>query len=124
MAELVDLACADLLAPAGVTLPVADVDVANLPYVPSADVAAAGGSLAHEPASALDGGPDGLDLIRRLLADLGPRLAPGATLLLEIGTAQAPAVSALAPADASVGVSTDLAGIERVVRIGSARGGR
>ncbi|HEX2766872.1 MAG TPA: peptide chain release factor N(5)-glutamine methyltransferase [Candidatus Limnocylindria bacterium] len=118
VADLVDLACAELLEPAGASLPLPDVVVANLPYVPSAEVAAAGGSLAHEPAAALDGGPDGLDVIRRLLADLASRGAPGGTVLLEVGAGQAEAIGALAPAGASVSVASDLAGIERVVRIG------
>jgi release factor glutamine methyltransferase len=120
VSALVDLACADLLDPAGVSLPAPDVVVANLPYVPSAEVVAAGGSLEHEPASALDGGPDGLDLIRRLLADVQPRLAPAGTILLEIGSGQSAAVTALAPGGASVSVTADLAGIDRVVRIGLA----
>jgi release factor glutamine methyltransferase len=118
VAGLVDLACADLLEAAGVSLPRPDLLVANLPYVPSDAVAAAGGSLAFEPTGALDGGADGLDVLRRLLADLPARMAPRAAILLEIGAGQAAAVTGLAPAGASVSVSTDLAGIERIVRIG------
>ena len=115
---LADLACADLLQPAGTSLPRPDVVVANLPYVPSAEVLAAGRSLGFEPRIALDGGRDGLDLIRRLLAQLETRVAPGATVLLEIGHGQAPAVAAAAAAElASVAVERDLAGIERVVRL-------
>lgn len=117
---LVDLACTDLLDAAGASLPHPDVLVANLPYVPTAAVAAAGGSLAHEPNDALDGGPDGLDLLRRLLVDLPRRAAPAATILLEIGEGQAEAVSSLAPTGAPVSVAADLAGIERIVRIGLA----
>ncbi len=120
VAPLVDLALADLLAPAGTTLPRPDVVVANLPYVPSAEVAAAGGSLAFEPRAALDGGPDGLDVLRRMLRDASDRAAPGATLLLEIGAGQAAAVEGLAPRDATVETRRDLAGIERVVRMGLA----
>ena len=118
VSELVDLACADLLEPAGSTLPAPDVVVANLPYVSSAEVAAGAGSLAHEPASALDGGRDGLDVVRRLLGDLPGRVAGGATILLEIGAGQASEVAALAPVGASVSVAADLAGIDRIVRIG------
>jgi release factor glutamine methyltransferase len=118
VADVVDLACADLLEPAGVTLPAPDVVVANLPYVPTADVAAGEGSLAHEPASALDGGPDGLGPVRRLLSGVDGRLAPGATIMLEIGAGQAAAVHDLAPPGASVSVAADLAGIDRIVRIG------
>ena len=115
---LVDVACADLLSPAGVTLPRPDVVVANLPYVPSADVDAAGGSLAFEPRLALDGGTDGLDAVRRLLAELPGRVPPGATVLLEVGHGQAGDIRQLVGA-ASVRVERDLAGIERVVRLSS-----
>lgn len=114
---LVDLACGDLLDAAGGALPLPDVVVANLPYVPRAEVDAATGSLAHEPRLALDGGPDGLDLLRRLAASLPGRLAPGATVLLEIGAGQGAALRDLLPADASVDGLADLAGIERIVRV-------
>jgi release factor glutamine methyltransferase len=119
---LVDLACADLLDGVG-PLPAPDVLLANLPYVPRAEVDAAGGSLAHEPRTALDGGDDGLDVVRRLLADLPARTAAGATALLEIGIGQASAVTALAPSDSSVSVQADLAGIDRIVRIGLTEAG-
>jgi release factor glutamine methyltransferase len=118
VAPLVDLACADLLEPAGGSLPRPDVVVANLPYVPSDEVRAPGRGLDHEPLIALDGGPDGLDVLRRLFAMAGDRVASGGTLLLEIGAGQAEDLRALAPPGASVAVTRDLAGLERVVRIG------
>lgn len=117
VAGLVDLASTDLLESAGSARPRPDVAVTNLPYVPTAEVRAARGSPAHEPPLALDGGPDGLDVIRRLVVDLRARTASAATVLLEIGAGQADAVAAMAPADASVRVERDLGGIERVVRI-------
>lgn len=117
VAEAVDLVEADLLAPAARDLPLPDVVVANLPYVATSEVEAAGGSLKHEPRLALDGGVDGLDLIRRLLDEVGSRATPGAAVLLEIGAGQAEAVRALAPEGASVSLHADLAGIDRVVRI-------
>jgi release factor glutamine methyltransferase len=120
VAGLVTLACTDLLDGAGQLLPWPDVVVANLPYVTSDEVRAGGGSLAHEPPSALDGGPDGLDMIRRLLRAAPAALRPGGTLLLEIGAGQADAVRSLAPANAIVDTQRDMAGIERVVRIGLA----
>lgn len=101
-------------------LPSPDVVVANLPYLTSAEVAAAPGSIAYEPASALDGGPDGLAVLRRLIADLPDRLAPGGVALLEVGLGQAPAVRSLAealPIRVVVTILPDLAGIERIVRI-------
>ncbi|MGH2446730.1 MAG: hypothetical protein ACRDGD_11955, partial [Candidatus Limnocylindria bacterium] len=95
-----------------------DVVIANLPYVASAEVDERRGSLGYEPRVALDGGPDGLDLLRRMLADLPSTVAPGATVLLEIGIGQVDAIREMAPAGASVTVVPDLAGLDRVVRVG------
>ena len=113
----VELAEADLLGPAGGLLPRPDVVTANLPYVSSAEVDERRGSLGFEPRIALDGGPDGLDLLRRFLGDVTERAASGATLFLELGVGQVEAVRAIAPAGASVSVVQDLAGMDRVVRI-------
>src|SRR5690606_26058413 len=71
---------------------------ANLPYIPSAELATLAPEVRlHEPLSALDGGADGLDLVRRLITQIADRdcLAPGGWLFLEIGIAQAGAVEAL-----------------------------
>ena len=118
VANTVRLARADLLAPAGEALRRPDVVVANLPYVSTAEVDERQGSLGFEPRVALDGGPDGLTLLRRLFTDLPQRAAPGATVLLELGINQLEAIRALAPAGASVSVVPDMAGLDRVVRIG------
>lgn len=117
---LVDLALANLLDPAGAGLPTPDVVVANLPYVATDEVDARRGSLGFEPRIALDGGPDGLELLRPLLAALPSRAATSATALLELGVGQVDEVRALAPPGASVSVVSDLAGLERVVRLGLA----
>lgn len=109
---------ADLLASAGVTQPRPDLVIANLPYVASAEVDERSGSLGYEPQVALDGGPDGLALLRRLFEELPTRAAPAAAVLLELGVDQVDAIRSLAPAGASVSVVPDLAGLERVVRIG------
>jgi release factor glutamine methyltransferase len=113
----VELVEADLLAPAGESLPRPDVVTANLPYVASAEVDERVGSLGFEPRIALDGGPDGLDLLRRLLADMPDRAAPGATIILELGVDQVETIRGLSPAGASVSVVPDLTGLDRVVRI-------
>lgn len=113
----VTLVRADLLEPADGSLPRPDVIVANLPYVPSSEVAGRHGSLAFEPRLALDGGSDGLGVLRRLMDQLPARAAPGARVLLEIGAGQADAVMKLAPAGASVSMIRDLAGLDRVVRV-------
>ncbi len=95
-----------------------DLLMANLPYIPSAELPTLAVSR-HEPRLALDGGPDGLALIRRLLAQVPSVCAPGALLLLEIGAGQGDAVSALAAAlqPQSVAVLRDYAGHDRIVRI-------
>ena len=115
--DVVTTAFADLLAPAGGLLPRPDIIVANLPYVASAEVDARHGSLGHEPRIALDGGPDGLELLRRLFAELPGHAAAGATVLLEIGVGQGGAIAALARSGATVSVVPDLAGLDRVLRI-------
>ena len=115
--SLVTLACTDLLDPAGVSLPLPDVVVANLPYVSSSEVDARLGSLGYEPRVALDGGPDGLTLLRRLLDGLPTSTAPGAAVFLEIGVGQVDAIAALAPPGWSITVVPDLAGLDRVVRL-------
>ena len=117
VADIVELLLADLLEPAGGALPTPDVVVANLPYVAADEVDARQGSLGFEPRIALDGGPDGLSVLRSLLASLPSRAAPSATVLLELGVGQVEAVRAMAPSDASVSVVPDLAGLDRVVRI-------
>ncbi len=112
---LVTVLRADLLAPAGATLARPDVVVANLPYLSTAEVDAAAGSLAHEPRVALDAGPDGLALLRRLFEELPAHTAPGATVLLEVAFDQADAVIGLAPSGAETSALPDLAGVARVV---------
>ena len=68
VADRIELILADLLV-ASPALP-ADVLVANLPYVPSEVIPTLTPDVRAEPALALDGGTDGLDLVRRLLAGL------------------------------------------------------
>jgi release factor glutamine methyltransferase len=94
-----------------------DVIVANLPYIPSADIATLSREVRHDPVAALDGGPDGLDLVRRLIAEGKPRLAAGGGMFLEIGHDQAGRVAELF-ADhgyAQVAIAKDLQGVERFV---------
>jgi release factor glutamine methyltransferase len=115
--ELVTAVTADLLAPAGASLPRPGIVIANLPYVASAEVDARRGSLGFEPLIALDGGPDGLVPLRRLFEELPDRAAHGATVLLEIGVGQVEAIGRLVPSGASLSVVPDLAGLDRVVRV-------
>lgn len=76
-----------------------DLVLANLPYIGLDEVDDVGPTvLGHEPHQALFAGHDGLDLLRRLLAALPARLAPGGAAILEIGWRQGPRVLALAEA--------------------------
>ncbi len=98
-----------------------DAIVANLPYVPSGALAAAPDPTAFEPRLALDGGPDGLALYRRLLARAPVLLAPDGVLLMEAAPGTAAPLAALAReafgGAARVGVHPDLAGLERAVSV-------
>jgi release factor glutamine methyltransferase len=97
----------------------ADLIVANLPYVPDdALVGLAPEVTAHDPRLALAGGPDGLDVIRRLVPDAHRVLRPGGALVLEtFSAAQARLVVTLLRTAGFVDVTTrdDLAGITRFV---------
>jgi release factor glutamine methyltransferase len=72
-----------------------DLITANLPYIPSGEIAGLSREVRHDPILALDGGADGLDLVHRLIPLASTRLAPGGHLLLEIGAGQSEAVTAL-----------------------------
>ncbi|GMA28592.1 putative protein N(5)-glutamine methyltransferase [Arenivirga flava] len=73
-----------------------DVIIANAPYVPSAAVALLPAEFRdHERRAALDGGDDGLDLQRRVIAEAPAWLVPGGALLVETSAEQEPATLAL-----------------------------
>jgi len=118
LASSVRFLCGDLLAP--LEQPV-DIVVANLPYVRSAEWERLPVEIrCHEPRDALDGGPDGLRAIERLLRQAPAYLRPGAALLLEIGYDQGIAVAILASRAfprATVVIKMDLAGLDRLVVI-------
>ena len=68
---------------------------ANVPYVPTGEIAfLPPEARAHEPRVALDGGPDGLDVLRRVAAGAPDWLAPGGYLLIETSERQAPLAAA------------------------------
>ncbi len=73
-----------------------DVLLANVPYVPTADLdLMPAEARLHEPVATLDGGPDGLDVLRRVSADASRWLAPGGHLLTEASARQAEAAAGL-----------------------------
>lgn len=97
-----------------------DMIVSNPPYVTQSELAGLQPDVRlHEPVLALDGGQDGLDVIRRIVADAASYLTDGGTLLLEIDSSQAQAVTEIIRSTQSyseVSLRNDLAGRARVIR--------
>jgi release factor glutamine methyltransferase len=116
VASRVDLVQTDLL-PANLTR--CNLICANLPYIPTRaleDLAVFG----REPTLALDGGTDGLGLIRRLLLLAAKKLSPGGLLLFEIEAAQGKTALNLAQVffpKARIDLLSDFAGRDRLIRI-------
>jgi release factor glutamine methyltransferase len=99
-----------------------DLVLCNPPYIPTSDIGGLMPEVAgHEPRDALDGGADGLAAYRRIVPSLPARLRPDGVAVLEVGTGQAEAVSALAR-EFGLAATTrpDLAGIARAVVLQSA----
>ncbi len=96
-----------------------DLICANLPYIPQAELERLA-VYGREPTLALSGGVDGLEVIRRLLADAPRLLAPGGALLMEIEANQGEAARTLAKnsfLNAAVRVNRDLAGKNRLLEV-------
>ncbi len=108
----------DLLAPLPMRV---DGVIANLPYVTTSEWQQLPRHIReYEPRTALDGGQDGLDLIRKLFSQVAQRVKSDGWLLLEIGATQGQAVSALVRQVfpmAAVNLHRDYAGLTRVVEI-------
>ncbi len=94
-----------------------DLIVANLPYIPRAEIATLSQEVRRDPVLALDGGPVGTEIIARLIADAQPRLKAGGWMALEIGHDQAVAVESMCGAAGMMDITTenDLAGVGRFV---------
>jgi release factor glutamine methyltransferase len=96
-----------------------DLVVSNPPYIPSADIATLAPEVRDfDPRAALDGGRDGLAAYRAIAADATRLLAPGGTIVVEIGPDQAAAVAAVFAACGLAACGEpcpDLAGQPRVV---------
>lgn len=98
----------------------ADLILANLPYISEAQKRVRPRELEYEPALALDGGADGLGLIRTALAQAPAVVKPGGAVMFEFDPAQTRRLVRLAQGhwpSAEVSVHKDLAGRDRVVRI-------
>ena len=108
----------DLLDP--VPQPV-DIIIANLPYVRDEEWGELSPEIKmYEPAVALAGGRDGLDIIRQLLVNVPEKLRPGGIVLLEIGPVQGPELvswtKGLFP-EARIELAKDLGGVDRVFKV-------
>lgn len=100
-----------------------DLILCNPPYIESAAIAGLMPEVArHEPASALDGGADGLAAYRRIIADLPRLLAPRGVAVLELGQGQQAAVEALGLAAGLTpeACSADLGGVPRALALRAA----
>jgi release factor glutamine methyltransferase len=97
-----------------------DAIISNPPYIASDEIARLErGVRDYEPRTALDGGPDGLRIVSRLIAEAVPLLKPGGHLILEIGTDQEKAVRALIEAQPELQLAPtihDHAKYPRVIR--------
>jgi release factor glutamine methyltransferase len=118
LSSRVHLLAGDLFAPLGSIAASLDLVVANPPYLPSAVLPSLPPEVSrHEPRAALDGGPDGLTIIRRIISGAPPVLKPGGWLLMEIGDEQAGPVASLMAAEgfARIRARRDLNGVERYI---------
>lgn len=121
LADRVLLRCGSLLEPVRADGPF-DLIVANLPYVATAAIATLAPDVRdYEPRRALDGGADGAEIVRELLREAGPALAPGGHVVLELG--DGPQIEAVADFAGSLGVChavsvrRDYAGRERILTL-------
>ena len=106
----------DLFRPEAAPRGWADLVISNPPYIPTRELAGLSPEVRAEPFLALDGGPDGLDAIRALVAAAPRWLKPGGFLVLEIGSDQGPRVlRLLVEAGLSEGaVAKDSSGRDRI----------
>ena len=104
----------DLLTPIGGNV---DLVVANLPYVPSDELSGLSPEVQREPREALDGGEDGLGLVRRLMHQAQHVISGDGVILLEMDPRQADALHRLGESlfpGSEISISKDLAGLDRV----------
>lgn len=117
VADRIKLGKGDLLEP--LPEPV-DLIAANLPYIPTGRIATLQPEVQWEPREALDGGADGLDVIRRLMSQAPSKMKDGGAILLELDPEQVPMVQELARQhfpEATTSVEQDLARRDRVIVI-------
>ena len=115
VADRVTLLQGDLLDPVDEQV---DVIVANLPYVPTDVIPSLQPEIQWEPRESLDGGPDGMDIIRRLLHQAQDKLKQNGVIILEIDPQQVQSLEELSRRlfpGASVSTEQDLARLDRIL---------
>jgi len=118
LASRVRLLAGDLFGPLASLADSLDMVVANPPYCPSGVIPTLPAEVERfEPRMALDGGPDGMRVLRRIIAEAPRFLRPGAWLLMEIGEEQAGPLASLMAAEgfSSIGARRDLRDVERYI---------
>jgi release factor glutamine methyltransferase len=118
LASRVRLLAGDLFGPLASLAGSLDMVIANPPYVPTELIATLPEEVARfEPHLALDGGPDGMRVLRRIIAQAPRFLRPGAWLLMEIGEEQAGPLASLMAAEgfSRIGARRDLRDVERYI---------
>ncbi len=116
VADQIEFICCDLLPPKSQSY---DLIVANLPYIPTKTMETLP-IYSREPTLALDGGSDGLDLVRRLITLAPGYLSPGGLMLLEIESSQGMSALSLAYdtfSHASIHLHRDLADRDRLIEV-------
>lgn len=94
-----------------------DMITANLPYVKAGDIPDRG-PISYEPVTALDGGKDGLDMLKEIYRQAGSKLNPGGYILAETGQGQTGIITHFIRdtlEKAEIQIFKDLAGIERLI---------
>lgn len=95
-----------------------DLIVSNPPYIPSAEIETLQREVKDfEPRLALDGGADGLEIYRKIAADVSKHLTRGGTLLMEVGAGQAEEVVKLFKGNSYSMIIKDFNGVDRYVKI-------
>ena len=118
LSSRVRLLAGDLLDPLASLSGSLDMIVANPPYLPSGVISTLPAEVERfEPHVALDGGPDGMRMLRRIISQAAGFLRPGAWLVMEIGEEQAGALASLMAAEgfSRIGARRDLRGVERYI---------
>jgi release factor glutamine methyltransferase len=91
--------------------------VANLPYIPTADLDALQREVKFDPALALDGGKDGLTIIKRLIESVPGKITPNGMIALEFGQGQAQRIGEILAENnyRDISIRKDYQGVERLL---------